>query len=174
MFEKLKELFQAKALLKNAYAGNTSLMPLDGLKSATIIFDVEDTGFNDCKEEMISFLRSKGIRSEVYFFDFRHLEKDELLLTSIQTTVLRKDLNWFGMPAADKMNLLGSKPHDLFISMVGRDSFANRIMSAAAPARFKIGRCAYEGNPYDLVISGNRSVSEIFALMKESLLKIIQ
>jgi len=173
MFENLKELLRRRALRKFASTAPTGLLPIGEIHNVSVILNVEDPEFNECKEDIIAFFRSKGIRCDVFFFDFRKLEKNELLLTSIQTTVLRTDLKWYGMPKPDKMTLLVDKPIDLFISLVDKDYFPNVAMAACSPARFKIGRCELGDNLFDMVVSGgDKSVREVFATIKDYLLKI--
>ena len=101
-----------------------------------------------------------------------------MLLTSINTTIIKKELNWFGMPAADKVGELFRKKSDLFISMVANGDFPIEFVSKCARARFKIGRIPFEGHAYDMIMTGSaikelRSDSrEIFAAITEFLKKI--
>ena len=91
----------------------------------------------------------------ICFLDFRRIGKEELLLTSIQTTVLKKDLDWLGYPVQEKMNDLNTEKTDLFVSMVDSEYPAIDFISKCANARFKIGRRGYEGHAFDMIISGN-------------------
>jgi len=172
MFDSIKTLFQRHALKKCTRKDDTGLLPLSEIHTAVIILNVEDQEFNQCKDDILAFFRTYNVRPDIFFFDFRKLEKNELLLTSIQTTVLRKDLNWYGMPNEDKMNLLTSKQYDLFISLVDEADFTNTYSALNVSARFKIGRREFGDKVFDMIITGEGTVRDIFAGMKEYLLKI--
>ena len=170
--ETIQKFFQKNAL-KKCVRSEQTLLSIKEIHTVTVVLDVEDAQFNDCKEDIAAFFRGYDIRPEFFFFDFRKLEKNELLLTSIQNTILRKDLNWFGMPSQEKVNLITGKPCDLFISLATRPSFANEYFSTFVNARFKIGRVDVGEKVFDMVISGEGYTGrQIFAKMQEFLLKI--
>jgi len=172
MLDFLKELLRKNALKKCPKHDATSLLPISEIHSAVVVLNVEDTDFNVCKEDIMAFFRHHNIKAEIFFFDFRKLEKNELLLTSIQNTVLRKDLNWFGMPNQEKMNLLTAKQCDLYISMVDDSEFANIYAAKSVDARMKIGRHEFGDGTFDMIVTGNGTVRSIFKTMQEYLLKI--
>lgn len=169
----LKEYCQRQALKKGASPEPTGLLPLKCVRSAVVFIDVEDTSFNECKNEVLAFFRSHGIKGEVFFFDFRNLSKDERLITSITTTVLRKDLNWFGKPSNEKMQLLLQGEPDMFLSLVSAESYALEFMASCSRARFKVGR--QDSKVYDLVfcdtpekpLSQKEAFREIVKLMEK-------
>ena len=112
------------------------------------------------------------------FFDFRKLGKDELLLTTIDKTLLRSGLDWLGTPNVTKLTSLLEEKSDLLISMIDNGNFPIEFLSKCAKARFKVGRYAFKGHAYDLIVSGAinedlRSDSRrIFQEITEFLLKI--
>ena len=93
MLEPLKDFFRKRKLKKYISTEPTSLLPLSKIKTANVVIDVEEPGFDVLKEDILSWGRSEGIDINIYFFDFRKLGKDELLLTSINTTIIKKELN---------------------------------------------------------------------------------
>ena len=145
----LKEYAQRRSLRKGASEVPTGLLSLGKVRSAVVFIDVEDTTFDQCKNAVLSFFRDRGIKADIFFFDFRKLSKEERLITSITTTVLRKDLNWYGRPSREKVALMLSGEPDLFISLVAQPSFALEYMAASSRARFKVGR--YDAPVFDLV-----------------------
>lgn len=147
----LKEFFQRRSLRKDASAEPTGLLPLKAVRSAVAFIDVEDPSFDAAKNALLAFFRENSIKADIFFFDFRRLGKDERLITSINTTVLRKDLNWFGRPSREKVNLMLSGEPDLFISLLPENSFPLEYMACCSRARFKIGRKQLPGNILDLV-----------------------
>ena len=104
--------------------------------------------------------------------------KDELLLTSINTTIIKTELNWYDMPSPSKVGMLFREESDLFISMIANSDFPIEFVSKCAKARFKIGRYPFEGHVYDMTMAGSdveelRSDSrEIFAAITDFLKKI--
>ncbi|MBR6305803.1 MAG: hypothetical protein IKR38_03360 [Bacteroidales bacterium] len=164
----LKEFFQRRSLRKCASRVPTGLLSLGKVRSAVVFIDVEDTTFDQCKNAVLSFFRDRGIKADIFFFDFRKLSKEERLITSITTTVLRKDLNWYGRPSREKVALMLSGEPDLFISLLAQPSFALEYMAASSHARFKVGR---NGSPvFDLVfraesLSENDAFLEIVKLL---------
>lgn len=178
MFEKILDFFRKRRIRRYASDIETSLLPLSEISSVNVIIDVEEPGFDKLKEDILSWGRSINAKVNIYFFDFRRLGKDELLLTSITNTLLRKELDWIGMPDLSKISQLMEEKSDLLISMVGNGDFPIDFVARCTKARFKIGRHAYEGNPFNMIISGSdpadlRSESRmIFAAMTNFLTKI--
>lgn len=178
MFESVKNFFRRRKIRKYSKAVSGAILPVSDISTANIVIDVEETEWDVLKEDILSWARSKGIKVSIYFFDFRKLGKNELLLTSIQTTVARKDLNWFGMPAYDKVASLIEDQSDLFISLVDSADFPVDFVSKCSAARFKIGRKAYPGHCFDMVCSGKQTDGlksggcQVFAGIVEFLEKI--
>ena len=156
----------------------TGIRPLRDISTVNVIIDVEEPGFDKLREDILSWGRQNGLKVNIYFFDFRRLGKEELLLTSINTTILRKELDWIGTPEFSKVGALMYEPSDLLISMIDNGDFPIEFLSKCAKARFKIGRCGFPGHSYDMVISGNPTedlrsdARHIFAAIKEFLTKI--
>ena len=178
MFESVKNFFRRRKIRKYSKAVSGGILPISEISTANIVIDVEESEWDALKEDILSWARSNGIKASFYFFDFRKLGKNELLLTSIQTTVARKDLNWFGMPAYDKVSSLIEDQSDLFISLVDSADFPVDFVSKCSAARFKIGRKAYPGHCFDMVCSGKQTDSlksgscQVFAGIVELLGKI--
>ena len=103
MFDQILNIFRKGKLKKFASDVPTSLLKLSEIKTANVVIDVEEAGFDQLKEDILLWGRNNGIKVNIYFFDFRKLGANELLLTSIQTTVIKKELNWFGMPPIEKV-----------------------------------------------------------------------
>ena len=178
MFESILKIFRKKRLARFASNVQTSLLPLSAISSVNVVIDVEEPDFDKLKDDILSWGRQVGLKVNIYFFDFRKIGKDELLLTSIQTTIIRKELDWIGMPSISKIGNLLYEPSDLFISMVDNGDFPIEFVSKCAKARFKIGRRAFKGHAYDMIISGtptedlHSDARHIFAATKEFLKKI--
>lgn len=178
MLDSIKDFFRKRALKKFISTEPTSLLPLSDIKTANVVIDVEEPGYDILKDDILAWGRATNIDVNIYFFDFRKLGKDELLLTSISTTIIQTELNWYDMPSPSKVGMLFREESDLFISMIANSNFPIEFVSKCAKARFKIGRYPFEGHVYDMTMAGSdveelRSDSrEIFAAITDFLKKI--
>lgn len=178
MFDSIKNIIRKRKINKFKSDVPTSLLPLNQINTVNVVLDVEEPGFDTLRSKILAWGRSAGIKLNIYFLDFRRLDKEELLITSIQTTIIKKELDWVGTPDISKvMGLLGEKS-DLFISMIDNNDFPIEFISKCARARFKIGRRRFPDRVFDMVISGSptadlRSDScEVFDAMVAFLNKI--
>lgn len=178
MLETIKNFFRKSRLNRVASKTPTGLLPLSKISSASFLVDAAEPEFDHLKEDILAWCRQNNIKANLYFLDLRKLNKDELVLTSIQTTILKKELDWLGFPNEPTTRGLIEEPSDLFVSMVNDYCPAVDYTSKCAEARFKIGRCVYPGHVYDMVFSGSqnedlRSDSRlIFKAMTEFISKI--
>ena len=178
MFEPVKNFFRKRKIRKLSRAVPTGLLPLSEISTVNVVIDVEEVGFDVLKENILAWGRAKGLKVGIYFFDFRKLGENELMLTSIQTTVSRKELNWFGMPVYEKVAGLIEEESDLFISLIDNGDFPIDFIAKCSGARFKIGRKAYPGHVFDMIISGRQTDGlrsgggQVFAGMVEFIEKI--
>lgn len=154
MFKFVKNFFRRRKIRKFASPIETSFLPVDKISVVNTVIDVQETGFDQLKEAMLSWGRKKGIRVNIYFFDFRKLKKGEQLLTSIDKTFLRKELSWIGTPSLGKAAPMFLEESDLFISLIDNGDFPIDFISKCVKARFKIGRYAYDGDVYDMIFHG--------------------
>lgn len=153
MFEFVKDIFRKSSLKKHASTVPTGILPLSKIKSYVAIIDVEDTTYDTCKSAILNYFRSMDIRGSVFFQDFRKIGSEDRLITSIQTTITKKDLDWLGRPNKYKLGVLDEQNPDLFISLIKEPDFAIEYMTKTSKARFKIGRKQMDGNLFDLVIN---------------------
>ena len=178
MFESILKIFQRKRLAKFASNVPTGLLPLSDISSVNVVIDVEEPGFDKLKDDILAWGKQVGLKVNIYFFDFRKISKDELLLTSIQTTIIKKELDWIGMPEFSKIGNLLYEQSDLFISMVDNGDFPIEFLSKCAKAGFKVGRCGFEGHAYDMVIVNKPAEDlksdsrKVFSAITEILTKI--
>ena len=157
MFEKIKDIFRKRRLNKFRSNVPTGLLPLKEISTVNVVLDVEEPGFDALRAKINDWGRAAGVKLNIYFLDLRRLDKEELLLTSIQTTIIKKELDWVGTPDISKvMGLIGEKS-DLFISMIDNNDFPIEFISKCARARFKIGRHRFSERVFDMVISGSQT-----------------
>lgn len=177
MIDIIKSFLRHKAIKTYRSRFKSGFMPIGRMKSAAVILDVEDPAYEECKNVVTSFFKANGIKVEFYFMDLRRIAKDELLLTSIPNTVIRRDLNWYEMPSVDKLESLmqvESGRYDLLVSLVPHSYFPLEFMVKISTARFKVGIAPLKDNPYDMVVSCTEQTNciDMFNEIKNYLLKI--
>jgi len=178
MFDCILRFFRKRKIKKYISDIPTGILPLSEISTVNVVIDVEEPGFDVLKEDILAWGRKQGIKVNIYFFDFRKLGQEELLLTSITTTIIKKELDWLGTPDLGKLSGLLEEPSDLFISLIENGNFPIEFVSRCAKARFKIGRCPFQGHAYDMIISGSPTedlrsdVRRIFTGMTEFLEKV--
>lgn len=178
MLDLIKRFFRDRKLRKYASDVPTGILPMSQIKTVNVVIDVEETGFDLLKEDILAWGRSTGMKINIYFFDFRKLGQDEILMTTIDKTLLRKGLDWLGTPNVLKLTSLMEEKSDLLISMVDNGDFPIEFLSKCTRARFKVGRSEFDGHAYDLIVSGNAGdrcnsdSRKIFAEIIEFLSKI--
>ena len=157
MFNTIKSIFRKRKIGKFVSDVQTGLLPFSEISTVNVVLDVEEPGFDVLRAQILEWGRKAGVKLNIYFFDFRRLDKEELLITSIQTTIIKKELDWIGTPDISKViGLIGEKS-DLFISLIDNGDFPIEFISKCAKARFKIGRCGFPGHAYDMIISGSQT-----------------
>ncbi len=180
MFETIKNFFRKRRLKKVTSKTPTGLLAMDKISSASFLIDAAEPGFDQLKEDIITWCRKNNIKGNIYFLDLRRLNKNEMVLTSIQTTILKKELDWLGFPNEPTTRGLIEEQNDLFISLINDYCPAVEYASRCANARFKIGRNGYPDHVYDMIFSGSqnedlRSDSRlIFKAMTDFISKIQQ
>lgn len=179
MFDVILRFFRDRKIQKFLSDVPTGIRSLRNISSVNVIIDVEEPGFELLKEDILAWGRQKGLKINIYFLDFRKLGKEELLLTSITTTVLRKELDWIGTPEFSKVGTLLYEHSDLFISLIDNGDFPIEFLSKCSKAKFKIGRYGFDGHVYDMVFTGNPTedlrsdARRIFAAMTGFIEKIV-
>ena len=178
MIDSVKNIFRRNKLKKYMSNVPTGFIPMSEISVVNVIVDVEEPGFDALRQDILAWGRNAGLKLNIYFIDFRRLGKEELLLTSIQTTILKKDLDWVDTPDVGKVAALIEEPSDLMISMIDNGDYPIDFLCKCAKARFKVGRKGYEGHVFDMVVTGNETAElrsdsrKIFNAIKDFLTKI--
>ena len=172
----IADIFRKRALKRHESKVPTGILPLGKINTYVVIVDVEDPSCDNCKTAVLNFFRAQGIRGSIFFQDFRKIGSEDRLITSIQTTITRKDVNWFGRPSSYKLGVMDSLQPDLFISLIRDPDYTMEYLVRTSQARFKIGRKQLEGRVFDMVVSdpAGKSISQLesFNAIKDYLLRI--
>lgn len=153
MIEAVRNFFRARTRKRLRSPQETGILPLGQIRSAVVLIDADDPGFDACKRAVDAFFRDRGIKGQLIYLDLRKIGKQEILTTSITHTILRRDLNGYGRPAAAKLELVREGEPDLLLCLSRRDDFPVECLAAYCPARFKVGRRQFQGHLFDLVVS---------------------
>ena len=153
MFEFAQEFFRKRSLKNDASTVPTGFLPLSKIKSYVAIIDVEDITYDSCKTMIMNYFRKSEIGGSVFFQDFRKIGSEDRLITSIQTTITKKDVNWYGKPSKYKLNVMQEQDPDVFICLIKEPDYPVEYLVRTSRARFKIGRKQLPGNPFDLVVN---------------------
>lgn len=178
MYAFIRNIVRNKRIRKYASNIETGFIPLSEINSINVIINVEEPGFDELKDDILSWGKTIGKKINIYFFDFRKLGKDELLLTSIANTIIKRELDWTGMPDFAKICPLVEEKSDLLISMIDNHDYPIDFLARCTKARFKIGRHAYEGHPYNMTIVSREAeelrseARQIFSAITEFITKI--
>ena len=82
MCEFVKNFFRKRKIQKFRSQVETSFLPIGKIATVNAVIDVQETGFDQLKEDILAWGRRKNIKVNIYFFDFRKLKKGEQLMTS--------------------------------------------------------------------------------------------
>ena len=63
------------------------------------------------------------MKVNVYFLDLSKKGEDERQITSLNNTILRKDLNWYGRPSLEIIEMISSDGADILLSLVDNVDF---------------------------------------------------
>ena len=167
MIDFIKNIFRRKFLRRYSSKQPTGLVPLSEIRSVSIVLDAQENGVDDCKEAALTYFKSKGMKVNVYFLDLSKKGEDERQITSLNNTILRKDLNWYGRPALEIIEMISSDGADVLLSLVdGADvllslvdnvDFPIAALAGCSGAVFKIGRVQLPGRTFDLVVEDSPS-----------------
>lgn len=157
----LKTLFRKSRLGKYSYEKETGFVPMKEIRSVLIILDGTDPDCPGYEAKAAGFFRSRGVEVSSVFIDLRKYRKDTPVYVSGGNVVLRRHVNWFGMPKLKKKGDLFLKETDLLVNLRDSDDFTGDFISKSAKAGFKIGTCAYQGNPFDLIITGKEETADL-------------
>lgn len=126
------------------------------IRKVIAIVDVSDSVASGLETGIEAYFRRLGISIRIYAFDFRKKKERETSPaehTDSCTVITRRELGFFGNPKTKLVRDALCETSDLFLSLAGNDGFPVKFMSQCTKSRFKIGRMAYRGHPFNMVIA---------------------
>lgn len=140
-------------LKKHGFREEHDFVPLSRVRRAVILFDVEDVEFDECRKIAAEQFSSLGIEMRPFFLDMGKHERDEIIVTGVKTTILKRNLAFCGTLPKDIIGELTDFPSELYVCLADRECPAVRCFSGIVPAKFCIGRRDYEGSPFGMVFT---------------------
>ncbi len=177
MFGPVKNMLRRRRIRKSASNVQTGFIPLAEKSSVNVVIDAEEPDFDKLKRDILTWGRKKWLEVGIYVFDFRKQGKDGVPHENDGTAILRKDLDWLGMPQNGKVSGLLEEKSDVFISLIGNSCPTIDFLCKCTKARFKIGRHGYKGHAFDMVMTQGDTQEqagpgEIFSAITEFIDKI--
>lgn len=158
----VKNSLRAFLLKRNRSKGATGIVPLGKVRKVVTVMNVDDPQYDVCRDAIQAWYRKNGIHGEIFFIDFRKLIEQERLTTSITNTILRKDLDMFGRPKADKLRALESLQADMVIVLPTlEDSYPLDYLVACCHAGCRVGRTGCGGGIYDIELTPDREMTQL-------------
>ena len=168
----LKEYLRHRILDRVSYKGPTGLVPLSGMKHATVLMDAGQPNILGFQESVRKFFGSYGIAVNFYFLDLRKVESGTPMFSLPASTLTRRQLSRYTQrPLLDRFNPAYFKKCNIFVSFAQEDSFAHRYLAAAIPADFKVGPFNHPDYRFNMVVSSSDAAS-MFLYVKDLLSKI--
>ena len=107
-----------RQLKRHGYTGDHGLVPLSEVKRAIVLFDVEDVEFDECQKITEDFFAAAGIELKPFFLDMSRHEKDEIIVTGVRTTILKRNLAFCGTLPQEIIGELKADTAGLLICLV--------------------------------------------------------
>ena len=157
MLTALKNFFRNRCLKKHANGLETGIIPVSSVRSAAVLINAHSEDFRQAETEVKEYFRQKKISAEIIYLDTSRNKKGMSAISSPESTIYSKDLNWYGKPSKVKCGALLSSNKDIFIELTRSDEFAAMFISTAHPAKFKIGCCSSSvSDPFNIVVAPSK------------------
>ncbi|MBP5397679.1 MAG: hypothetical protein J6Y32_03465 [Bacteroidales bacterium] len=168
----LKEYLRRRILDRVSYKGPTGLVPLKGMKHATILLDTSTPRLFDFQESLRKFFDAYGIASAFYFLNLGKEETPAPQFSLPASTLSKNQLSGYTKrPQLDKFNPAFFKKCDIFVSFSREDIFPHKYLCVAIPADFKVGPFNDPEYKFNLVLSASDAPS-MLSCLKDMLTKI--
>ena len=150
----IKDFFVRRQIKASGYRGERHSVPLSGVRRCIVLFDVEDAETDACLNLAKTFFSSKGIELKAFFLDMGKHGKDDIITTSVKTTILKRNLSLFGTLPKEMVEELQSEPSELFICLVDNALPVTQCFCGIVPAPFCVGISDYAASPFSMVFNG--------------------
>lgn len=142
-----------KALSKIETDRVVRFMPLSEVRSVGIIFDINEENIIDTVKKFSEFLDNRSIKFGALAINYTKSLFPEGFVDFRIKIINRTSFNRIGAPIDDTVLEFANQNHDLYIDLSSHHNFTYDYISRLSNASFKVGRCGYENNPFDLVLA---------------------
>ena len=166
MFQYFKEKARRKLLkssLKNSSGRKVQLNNFGIAKSMAVITPFKFDPENNALMRLKKIAKDNKIEFKLLVYYHQGKLPDNVIPDPGKILFSDGECNWFGKPTASEVQyFLGAELH-MLIDLTSEECFVMHYIVVASKATFKIGRCAYDDNPYDFTIApGSGTTDEEF------------
>ncbi len=154
-----KDTLQKKALKKIDNERVVKYTALPDVRSAAIIFDINEENIIDTVKSLIEILDRRGVKFSAIAVNFSKFPYPTEFLDHRIYVLNRFDLNFIGLPIYNKIEEFVSLNFNLFIDFSSLYNFTFDYITRSSIASFKVGRCNYPNSPYDLSLENTEDNS---------------
>ncbi len=142
----LKQKYANKKLAKLVAAQRrTPVIPAMKSHSKVVVI------WQPSQKPVVQYLRDHFNKQGAIFRDYCIFDKDSNPANETNTLTI-SDLNWWGIPKAEKVNEFLEMDFDLLLNIAMEMNFAVEYVTALSRAKFKIGCSENDKNHFDLNI----------------------
>jgi hypothetical protein len=150
-----KESRQKKALRRIDTERVVHFKPLTEVKEVGVIFDINEENIIDAIKKFAEYLDNKSIKFHALALNFTKAQFPDDFVDFRIKIINRQSINKIGLPVDDLIFGFAAQNLDLYIDLSMEYNFTCDYISRLSAASFKVGRCGYESNPFDLVLSSD-------------------
>ena len=144
-----------KALSKIETDRVVKFMPLSEVRSVGVIFDINEENIIDTVKKFSEFLDNRSIKFAALAINYTKSLFPEGYVDFRIKIINRASFNRIGVPVDETILDFANHNHDLYIDLSQNYNFTYDYISKLSNASFKVGRCGYESNPFDLVLASD-------------------
>ena len=148
-----KETRRKKALKIIESDRAVRFMPLSEVKSAGVLFDINEPNILDTIKKFSEYLDNKSIKFSALAVNYTKSQFPEGFVDFRIKTVNRDSFNSIGLPIGETVFDFLNHGYDLYIDLSDKYTFTFDYISRLSKASFRVGRMSYDDNPFDLVLA---------------------
>ncbi|MDP3451774.1 MAG: hypothetical protein Q8R90_02355 [Bacteroidales bacterium] len=154
-----KEILQRRAVKKIDNERVVKFFSLPDVRSAAIIFDINEENIIDTIKSLIEIVDKKGVKFSAVAVNFSKFPYPTEFLDHRIFVLNRFDVNHIGLPKYSKIEEFVNYNFNLFIDFSPEYNFTFDYITRSSRASFRVGRCNYQNSPYDLSLENTQDNS---------------
>ena len=153
----LTRIMQARALKKIPYSHHGKYVPLASARRTALVVNASDPGIAAAVDIFRKEMAACGVDFRCICVDLGKEPVDDPVFASSPgiVRILRKDINWYGLPREDISGGFTDKPYDILTDMSsGKRIFTIDYLLRRASASLRIGTGPADTVSHDMTVSG--------------------